>query len=443
MSPNGTQNGTHGHLNKVSVVLGAQWGDEGKGKLVDLLTENMEVVCRCQGGNNAGHTVIVGDKAYDFHILPCGIIWEGCQSLIGNGVVIHLPGFFEELEKNIAKGLSGWETRLKISDRTHLVFDFHQAVDGMQESQREGLANTTKLGTTKRGIGPTYASKMNRTGVRLADLIDNFDDFANKFSILADNYQVSFPGLKIDKAAEIERYRVLADRVRPMVVESVSYLHSRLAEGKKVLVEGANAAMLDIDFGTYPYVTSSNCSIGGVCTGLGIPPKMVGDVFGVVKAYTTRVGDGPFPTELTEEIGAFLQREGREFGVTTGRPRRCGWLDIPLLRFTSQVNGYTALALTKTDILDKLDEIKIGVNYIKNGKVLDHYPSGIYQFEGVEVEYITMPGWKTGITGVRKFEDLPQNAQNYVTKIEELLGIPMRWVGVGPERESMILRPDA
>jgi len=220
-------------------------------------------------------------------------------------------------------------------------------------------------------------------------------------------------------------------------------LNSRLAAGKKVLVEGANAAMLDIDFGTYPYVTSSNCSIGGVCTGLGIPPKMVGDVFGVVKAYTTRVGDGPFPTELTEEIGAFLQKEGREFGVTTGRPRRCGWLDIPLLRFTNQVNGYTALALTKTDILDKLDEIKIGVNYIKNGKVLDHYPSGNWQFEGVEVEYITLPGWKTSISAVRKFEDLPLNAQKYVLKIEELLGLPMRWVGVGPERESMILRSDA
>ena len=217
--------------------------------------------------------MIVGEKAYDFHLLPCGIIWEGCEGLVGNGVVIHLPGFFEELEKNIAKGLTGWESRLKISDRAHLVFDFHQAVDGMQESNREGLANTTKLGTTKKGIGPTYASKMNRTGVRLADLMDNFQDFTNKFSILADNYMASFPGLKVDKAAEIERYRELAERVRPMVVESVSYLHTRLAEGKRILVEGANAAMLDIDFGTYPYVTSSNCSIGGVCTGLGIPPK--------------------------------------------------------------------------------------------------------------------------------------------------------------------------
>lgn len=432
-----------GQDNRVSVVLGAQWGDEGKGKLVDLLTENMELVCRCQGGNNAGHTVVVGDKAYDFHILPCGIIWEGCESLVGNGVVIHLPGFFDELEKNIAKGLTGWETRLKVSDRAHLVFDFHQAVDGLQESNREGLANTTKLGTTKKGIGPTYASKMNRTGVRLADLMDNFDDFANKFRILADNYMAAFPSLKVDKDAEVERYKGLAERIRPLVVESVSYLHNKLAAGKKVLVEGANAAMLDIDFGTYPYVTSSNCSIGGVCTGLGLPPKMVGEVYGVVKAYTTRVGDGPFPTELCNDLGDFLQKEGHEFGVTTGRPRRCGWLDIPLVRFTNQVNGYTALALTKTDILDKLDEIKICVNYVKNGKVLDHYPSGIFQFEGVEVEYITMPGWKTPITQMTSFEELPKNAQNYVLKIEELLGLPMRWVGVGPSRAAMILRPNA
>jgi len=430
-------------LNKVSVVLGAQWGDEGKGKLVDLLTEHMQVVARCQGGNNAGHTVIVGEKAYDFHLLPCGIIWDGCEGLVGNGVVIHLPGFFEELEKNIAKGLTGWESRLKISDRAHLVFDFHQAVDGMQEANREGLANTTKLGTTKKGIGPTYASKMNRTGVRVADLMDNFADFANKFSILADNYMASFPGLKVDKNAEIERYKQLAERVRPLVVESVSFLHKRLAEGKKILVEGANAAMLDIDFGTYPYVTSSNCSIGGVCTGLGIPPKLVGDVMGVVKAYTTRVGDGPFPTELTNDLGAWIQKEGHEFGVTTGRPRRCGWLDIPLLKFTHQVNGYTALCLTKTDILDKLDEIKIGVSYIKDGKKLDHYPSGIFQFDGVEVEYITMPGWKTSIASCRSFAELPQNCKNYVLKIEELLGLPFKWVGVGPSRDAMILRPDA
>lgn len=433
-------NGVKEPENKVSVVLGAQWGDEGKGKLVDLITGDMDMVCRCQGGNNAGHTVVVGDKAYDFHLLPSGVIWPNCDNLIGNGVVIHLPGFFEELEKNIAKGLSGWETRLKVSDRAHLVFDFHQTVDGMQESNREGLKGTTKLGTTKKGIGPTYASKMTRNGIRVVDLLDNFDNFANKFSILADNHMAAFPGLQVDKEQELERYRVLAERIRPLVVESVSYIHKKLAEGKRVLVEGANAGMLDIDFGTYPYVTSSNCSIGGVCTGLGLPPRFVGDIFGVVKAYTTRVGDGPFPTELKDDIGAFLQKEGHEFGVTTGRPRRCGWLDIPLLRYTKQVNDYTALALTKMDILDKLEEILIGVEYVKDGQRLDYYPSSEFQFEGVEVEYITVPGWKTSICECRRFEDLPENAQNYVLKIEELVGVPVRWVGVGQARDAMILR---
>jgi len=427
----------------VTVVLGAQWGDEGKGKVVDLLAEDMDVVCRCQGGNNAGHTVVVGDKAYDFHLLPSGIIWPSAESLIGNGVVIHLPGFFEELEKNIAKGLEGWEGRLKVSDRAHLVFDFHQAVDGLQESNREGLKGTTKLGTTKKGIGPTYASKMTRNGIRVVDLLDDFDEFANKFDILADNHMVAFPGLKVDKASELERYKAFAERLRPLVVESVSYLHKKMGEGRKVLVEGANAAMLDIDFGTYPYVTSSNCSIGGVCTGLGLPPRMVGNVFGVVKAYTTRVGDGPFPSEQLNEIGQFLQKTGHEFGVTTGRPRRCGWLDIPLIRHTNMVNGYTAIALTKLDILDQLDELKIGVNYVKNGKVLDFHPSSGKQFENVEMEYIDLPGWKEDTTKSRKFTELPANAQNYVLKIEELLGLPVRWVGVGQSRDSMIFRPDA
>merc|ERR1711971_800942 len=343
-------------------------------------------------------------------------------------------------EKNIAKGLTGWEDRLKISDRAHLVFDFHQAVDGMGESNREGLANTTKLGTTKKGIGPTYASKMNRTGVRLADLMDNFQDFTNKFSILADNYMASFPGLKVDKAAEIERYRELAERVRPMVVESVSYLHKRLAEGKRILVEGANAAMLDIDFGTYPYVTSSNCSIGGVCTGLGIPPKFIGEVHGVVKAYTTRVGDGPFPTEQENEIGEFLQTEGHEWGVTTGRKRRCGWLDIALLKYTSMVNGYTSLAVTKLDILDKMDEIKVGVTYIKNGAALEHFPSCEQEFVGVSVGYITMPGWKSSIAGCKVYQDLPANAKKYIETIEQYLNIPVKWIGVGPARDAVVTR---
>jgi len=431
----------NGHCqNKVKVVLGAQWGDEGKGKLVDLLAENADIVARCQGGNNAGHTVVVNGKAYDFHLLPSGMVWPNCISVIGNGVVVHVPGLFEEIQKNEAKGLTEWKNRLKISDRAHLVFDFHQAVDGMQETERQEGVTKGQLGTTKKGIGPTYSSKANRNGLRISDLIGDFDQFSQKFGNLADCHMARFKSLDVDKQKELERYKTYAEEIRPLVVETVSFLHQNIQDGKHILVEGANAAMLDIDFGTYPYVTSSNCSIGGVCTGLGIPPRSIGDVYGVVKAYTTRVGDGPFPTEQLNEIGEFLQKHGHEVGVTTGRPRRCGWLDIPLLRYTSTVNGYSAIAVTKLDILDELDEIKVGVKYIKDGKELNYFPSSIQAFDGVTVEYITVPGWKTSIVECKTFESLPQNAKDYITKIEDFLHIPVGWIGVGQARDAVITR---
>lgn len=430
-------NGTS-DLNRVKVVLGAQWGDEGKGKLVDVLAEHADVVARCQGGNNAGHTVVVEGKSYDFHLLPSGIVWPNCISVIGNGVVVHVPDMLNEIKKNEEKGLSGWNERLKISDRAHLVFDFHQAADGMQETERaESKGN---LGTTKKGIGPTYSSKANRNGVRVSDLMGDFDKFSEKYCNLADCFMARFKGLTIDKEAELARYKEYREVIRPMVTETVSYMHNSLNSGKNVLVEGANAALLDIDFGTYPFVTSSNCSIGGVCTGLGIPPKLVGDVYGVVKAYTTRVGAGPFLTEQLNEIGEYLQRVGHEFGVTTGRPRRCGWLDIPLLRYTSMVNGYTAIAVTKLDILDDLDEIKIGVKYVRNGQEVDHFPSSIQAFDDVTVEYLTMKGWKKPISGCKTFEELPVEAQDYILKMEELLQVPVRWIGVGQARDAVIVR---
>uniref|UniRef100_V9ICX8 Adenylosuccinate synthetase n=1 Tax=Apis cerana TaxID=7461 RepID=V9ICX8_APICE len=293
---------------KVTVVLGAQWGDEGKGKVVDMLAMDADVVCRCQGGSNAGHTVVVDGAEFHFHLLPSGIINPRCTSVIGNGVVIHLPGLFEELESNEAKGLKNWRERLIISDRAHIVFDFHQQVDGLQELEK----GTQSLGTTKKGIGPTYSSKAARNGLRIGDLLGDFDKFSQKFDTLVTSYQKMFPALKVDVKAELQRYKEYAERIRPLVKETVQYLHQALREGKKVLVEGANAAMLDIDFGTYPYVTSSNCSIGGVCTGLGLPPSYIGEVVGVVKAYTTRVGDGPFPTELLNATGELLQRRGHE-----------------------------------------------------------------------------------------------------------------------------------
>ncbi|XP_026462113.1 adenylosuccinate synthetase-like isoform X2 [Ctenocephalides felis] len=399
-----------------------------------MLALDADVVCRCAGGNNAGHTVVVEGTEFDFHLLPSGIINKDCISIIGNGVVIHLPGLFEELEKNEKKGLSGWESRLVISDRAHLVFDMHQQVDGMQESEKGGLT----IGTTKKGIGPTYSSKATRNGLRVGDLLGDYDLFSRKFRQLAALYQRMFPSLEIDVEGELKRYREFAVKLRPFVKESVSYLHNLLLEGKKVLVEGANAAMLDIDFGTYPYVTSSNCSIGGVVTGLGLPPRNIGDIVGVVKAYTTRVGDGPFPTELHDEIGELLQTRGGEIGVTTKRKRRCGWLDLALLHYTSMVNGYTMLCVTKLDILDTLPEILIGVNYKINGVVIDHFPSTCQELESVEVEYITMPGWQTSTADVREFKNLPEAAKKYIKRIEEELDIPVRWIGVGKGRESII-----
>ncbi|KAK9693584.1 Adenylosuccinate synthetase [Popillia japonica] len=426
----------NGIQSKVTVILGAQWGDEGKGKVVDMLATDADVVCRCQGGNNAGHTVVVDGSEYDFHLLPSGIINSKCKSVIGNGVVIHLPGLFDELSKNEEKGLKDWEQRLLISDRAHLVFDLHQQVDGLQE--QENSEKGTGLGTTKKGIGPTYSSKATRNGLRIGDLLGDFQQFRKRFIALANMYQRMYPSLSVDVEAELKRYEEYAEKIRPLVIETVYFLYKSVREGKKILVEGANAAMLDIDFGTYPYVTSSNCSVGGVCTGLGLDPSSIGDVIGVVKAYTTRVGDGPFPTELHDEIGELLQSKGHEYGVTTKRKRRCGWLDVFLLQYTNMINGYTAICLTKLDILDTLKEIKLAVGYTLNGKMLESFPSSAAQLANVQVEYVTMPGWQTCTEGVRTFNDLPLNARKYVEKIEEILEVPVKWIGVGKGRESII-----
>ncbi|XP_065371629.1 adenylosuccinate synthetase [Calliphora vicina] len=442
---NSVVNGNHyeqlhqGRLNmyksKVDVVLGAQWGDEGKGKVVDMLASEVDIVCRCQGGNNAGHTVVANGTEFDFHLLPSGIINEKCISVIGNGVVIHIPSLFDELSKNEAKGLQKLEHRLIISDRAHLVFDFHQAVDGMQEAEKGGKS----LGTTKKGIGPAYSSKATRNGIRVGELLGDFNIFSEKFKSIVTTHLRLFPSIAVDVDAELLRYKEYAEKLRPYVKDTICFLHTALREGKTILVEGANAAMLDIDFGTYPYVTSSNCSIGGVLTGLGLPPQTIGEVIGVVKAYTTRVGDGPFPTEQLNEFGELLQTRGFEVGVTTKRKRRCGWLDIPLLKYTSLVNGYTCICLTKLDILDTLEEIKVAVSYKRaNGEKLDHFPGTIAELANIEVDYAVLPGWKTCTENIRDFKDLPVNAQNYVRFLEKELSVPVRWVGVGKGRESII-----
>ncbi|KAA8583609.1 hypothetical protein FQN60_014817 [Etheostoma spectabile] len=488
--------------NRVTVVLGAQWGDEGKGKVVDLLAQDADMVCRCQGGNNAGHTVVVDSVEYDFHLLPSGIInpkvtafigpaalfiasknslhfddcYSECDQLDsepdgrlhhihssavtslanGNGVVIHLPGLFEEAEKNESKGkgLKDWEKRLIISDRAHIafsevcesvcplslssaVFDFHQAVDGVQEQQRqeqagkkfslEGdlIALLISLGTTKKGIGPVYSAKAARSGLRICDLLADFTQFSERYKALAQQYKGMYPTLEIDIEGELIKLKNYVKRIKHMVRDGVHYMYEALhGPPKKILVEGANAALLDIDFGTYPFVTSSNCTVGGVCTGLGMPPQNVGEVYGVVKAYTTRVGIGAFPSEQSNEIGELLQTRGKEVGVTTGRKRRCGWLDLVLIKYAHMINGFTALALTKLDILDVFAEIKVGVSYKVDNQTIPYFPANQEVLQNVEVQYETLPGWNSDTSAVRSFEELPENAQKYVHFIEGHVGVP-------------------
>uniref|UniRef100_A0A668U3A4 Adenylosuccinate synthetase n=1 Tax=Oreochromis aureus TaxID=47969 RepID=A0A668U3A4_OREAU len=424
--------------NKVTVVLGAQWGDEGKGKVVDLLAQDADMVCRCQGGNNAGHTVVVDSVEYDFHLLPSGIINPKVTAFIGNGVVIHLPGLFEEAEKNERKGksLKDWEKRLIISDRrvcahcvcvlspSFAVFDFHQAVDGVQEQQRQEQAGQN-LGTTKKGIGPVYSAKAARSGLRICDLLADFTQFSERYKALAKQYQSMYPTLKIDIDGELLKLKDYVEQIKPMVRDGVHYMYEALhGPPKKILVEGANAALLDIDFGTYPFVTSSNCTVGGVCTGLGMPPQNVGEVYGVVKAYTTRVGIGAFPSEQKNEIGELLQTRGKEVGVTTGRKRRCGWLDLVLIKYAHMINGFTALALTKLDILDVFTEIKVGIGYKVDNQTIPHFPANQEVLQRVEVQYETLPGWDSDTSAARSFEELPENAQKYVRFIEEHVGVP-------------------
>jgi adenylosuccinate synthase len=308
-------------------------------------------------------------------------------------------------------------------------------VDGLQESSR----GKQLIGTTKKGIGPTYSSKATRNGIRVIDLVHDFDVFTEKYKNLAGYFMKRYPDLAIDIEKDLATYKEYSDVIRPMVVDTVTFMNKQLKDkSKRILIEGANATMLDIDFGTYPMVTSSNCSVGSVCTGLGVPPRHLKEIIGVVKAYLTRVGSGCFPTEAEPALSEELRTRGGEFGVTTGRPRRCGWLDMVMLRYANMVNGFTAVAITKLDILDSFTEIKIGVEYKKNGKVLDYFPASQEDFKGIEVEYVTLPGWQSDTCHCRQFSELPPNAQAYIRKVEELLEVPVKWVGVGKDRNSII-----
>jgi adenylosuccinate synthase len=370
-------------------------------------------------------------------LMLSGIINKKCVSVIGNGVVVSLSGLLSEVEKNREKGpgLEGWERRLLISNRAHIVFDFHKLIDEQLEQERN-----KRLGTTKKGIGPAYAAKMGRVGLRIEDLLGDWDIFSDKVRLMAKGYMARFPDLVLHVEDELAKCKGYISIVRPMVRDTVVYLHKAIKEHKNIIVEGANATMLDIDFGTYPFVTSSNCTVGGVCTGLGIPPRDVTEVYGVMKAYSTRVGSGVMPTELLgedEELGKRLREKGGEYGVTTGRPRRCGWFDAVVSRYSTMINGYTSICLTKLDILDDFDEVKVGVAYTIDGSPVEGMPAE-HDLQRVVVQYEVLPGWKSKTAGLTSFSALPPNAQAYVHTISQLVQVPIQWVGTGPGREDII-----
>lgn len=423
--------------NSLSIILGAQWGDEGKGKLVDVLSEGFDVVARATGGANAGHTVYAqmnGEvKKFVFHLLPSGVLHSQVTCVIGNGCVLHIPTLFEELENLKTHGLDV-KSRIKISDRVALLFDYHKLMDGMQEESK----GSQKVGTTRRGIGPCYADKINRRGLRLCDLVD-WDLFTARYKANVEWHKKAY-GFEYDAAVELQVLKEYRERLLSMSVDGAAYLNGTLESGKKVLVEGANAALLDIDHGTYPYVTSSNPTIGGVFTGTGLNARHLGDLIGIAKSYITRVGSGPFPTELNNALGDQIREAGGEYGSTTGRPRRCGWFDVPLLKYSIMLNGFTALNLTKLDVLDELESIQVAVAYKLKGQKLDHFPARLEDLAMVEVEYVTLPGWKQSLKEITSWEALPVNAQNYVKQLEEWVGCPIRWIGVGQRRDQLLVR---
>ncbi len=420
------------------VISGMQWGDEGKGKAVDYLTQFADMVVRFQGGNNAGHTVVVEGKQTILHLIPSGILHEGKTCIIGNGTVVDPKVLIDELETIRAAGHDA-ESRLFLSETAHLIMPWHKLLDQAQESFR----GKKRIGTTGRGIGPAYADKADRLGIRAGELVDPalFEEKLDavlpyKNRLLEKCFDL--PPLKKDEV--LREFRAYADRLRPLVADTVPMVTNAIDAGKRVVFEGAQGAMLDIDHGTYPYVTSSNTIAGGVCPGAGVGPKDIGAVVGIVKAYTTRVGEGPFPTELTGELGETLRREGHEFGATTGRPRRCGWLDAVQLRRALRMSGATAIIMTKTDVLSVMDEIKICTAYEIDGERTGVFPALTGKLERITPVFETHPGWKTDLTACRGWDDLPEAAQRYVERVEELLDVPVAVVSVGPGREQTIMR---
>ena len=420
----------------VSIVIGSQWGDEGKGKIVDLLSPDVDIVARYQGGANAGHTICWDDEKFVLHLVPSGIFHEGVTCVIGNGVVLDPAAVMEEI-KTIRELGYDVEGRLLISHNAHLIMPYHKRVEEAREAARDSDA----IGTTGRGIGPAYMDKFARTGIRVVDLLDRdvlreklTQSIEEKNAILQRIYGAD----ELDVDQIVDEYVEFDQLIDPYVTNTSAYLNKALSEGKHVLAEGAQGSLLDVDFGSYPYVTSSHPTVGGCCTGLGVPPTAVDRVIGIVKAYCTRVGNGPFPTELHGAVGEQLREVGGEFGATTGRPRRCGWLDLVALRYTTMVNGFNELTVTKLDVLSGHDELKVCTAYRYNGKTTDRFPSEVQTLEKVEPVYETVPGWSTDISAVRHFAELPAAAQDYLGFIADFIGVDVSMISIGPKRQQII-----
>lgn len=421
------------------VLIGAQWGDEGKGKATDLLGDRVDYVVKFNGGNNAGHTVVIGEEKYALHLLPSGILSPGVTPIIANGVVVDIEVLFEELDALSSRGVD--ISRLKVSANAHVITQYHRTLDKVTER----FLGKRQIGTTGRGIGPTYADKINRVGIRVQDL---FDENILRQKVEGALDQKNHMLVKVYNRRSIEVEEVVTDllkhaeRLRPMVADTALLLHQALEEGKTVLFEGGQATMLDVDHGTYPFVTSSNATSGGAVTGSGIGPNRINRIIAVVKAYTTRVGAGPFPTELFDDSGDFLRSQGHEFGTTTGRPRRTGWYDAPIARYTARINGVTDFVLTKLDVLTGLDTIPVCVAYEVDGVRFDEVPVSQSDFHHATPVYEDYPGWTEDITGIRNFEDLPANARDYVLALERMSGARISAIGVGPARDAIVVRHD-
>ncbi len=421
-----------------TVVVGAQWGDEGKGKLIDILSKDTDITVRYQGGNNAGHTVVVGNEEYIFHLLPSAILHKGKSCVIGNGVVIDPKALLDEIDGLKKRGMKITPERLRISGFAHVVMPYHRILDGLRESKR-----MNKIGTTGRGIGPCYADKVARCGIRMIDLLNPTilkskleDNLLEKNEIFTKVYgrdDFSFPDI-------YEEYLNYGKKLAPFVCDTALFLNKAIDNKKSLLFEGAQGTFLDIDFGTYPFVTSSNSIVGGLCSGSGVAPTKIDRVIACVKAYTTRVGEGPFPTEFSDSLKDEIREKGHEYGSTTGRPRRCGWFDSLLVRYSVIINGIDQLAIMKLDVLDELPKIKIAVAYKYNGKLYKEFPMDFEVISNVQPVYEEMDGWEVPIHDVRKFQELPKNARKYILRLEELLKVKVKYISIGTKRDQIIVR---